>query len=226
MRRSSLTITSGSSPHVRGTLIAAKPGRQVPRFIPACAGNASDPLAVTVLLTGSSPHVRGTLSLASAIPGFHRFIPACAGNARPDRMAMLTMTVHPRMCGERLWSSPIFGDGDGSSPHVRGTLGIAGWLADECRFIPACAGNANHARNVIARRPVHPRMCGERNHLFHVSIHVHGSSPHVRGTLDMMDRCVLDIRFIPACAGNAAFAAASDSSSPVHPRMCGERLHR
>ena len=40
MRRSSLTITSGSSPHVRGTHEPRQHRRNHRRFIPACAGNA------------------------------------------------------------------------------------------------------------------------------------------------------------------------------------------
>ena len=50
-----------------------------------------------------------------------------------------------------------------------------------------------------------------------------GSSPHARGTLHKPGLAVLCLRFIPACAGNAAQAGARRSLSPVHPRVRRER---
>ena len=116
----------GSSPRVRGTLQEPGQRRPVPRFIPACAGNAgngggavmratvhprvcgerSSPLRVTRRPGGSSPRVRGTpLRHAGEARGL-RFIPACAGNARSRSRKAACSAVHPRVCGER-----IVGDG-------------------------------------------------------------------------------------------------------------------
>ena len=101
----SKSVTTGSSPRVRGTL--KNIGSPVPmnRFIPACAGNIvsawicrhSYPVHPRVcgehgfdvedidMIVGSSPRVRGTLP-QSAVCGFGwRFIPACAGNIVPGR---------------------------------------------------------------------------------------------------------------------------------------------
>ena len=92
---------TGSSPHVRGTLVRRFALRPERRFIPARAGNArTRPAAPAMrpvhprtcgergksaglsgIAPGSSPHVRGTRSRS---PGRHpgrRFIPARAGNA-------------------------------------------------------------------------------------------------------------------------------------------------
>ncbi len=92
---------SGSSPRVRGTLSSCGANTVANRFIPACAGNASQPpnastsqtvhprvcgerrrggLPATLWL-GSSPRVRGTQFIPESSYTGCRFIPACAGNA-------------------------------------------------------------------------------------------------------------------------------------------------
>ena len=50
------------------------------------------------------------------------------------------------------------------------------------RFIPACAGNANHPLAVRADQPVHSRVCGERARSSPLQSRDTGSSPRVRGT--------------------------------------------
>ena len=177
-----LIESGGSSPHARGTpIIEPISGRHI-RFIPACAGNASDdpslPSRESVhprmrgervaqirsqqTAGGSSPHARGTRTLCRGRLFGWRFIPACAGNAGfrpsgPDGHA-----VHPRMRGERLdRCADPYGVG-GSSPHARGTRGRSHERQPDRRFIPACAGNAPRMRGGTPPRPVHPRMRGER----------------------------------------------------------------
>ena len=96
-------IFYGSSPHARGTPPHPFPIEPGPRFIPACAGNASRlsraPSCCTVhprmrgergycgalwtSITGSSPHARGTPCRTHYSGNSSRFIPACAGNALP-----------------------------------------------------------------------------------------------------------------------------------------------
>ena len=131
----------GSSPHARGTLRRQQGRADHARFIPACAGNTlgelkqQDDGAVHPRMRGehhrlrahhdyaigSSPHARGTPS-----PGFQnqrgqRFIPACAGNTpRVGRRGSRDM-VHPRMRGEHHRPGHLIREGDGSSPHARGT---------------------------------------------------------------------------------------------------------
>ena len=50
-----------------------------------------------------------------------------------------------------------------------------------------------------------------------------GSSPHARGTPWLDARFVTQVRFIPACAGNAFHSSTFCRISSVHPRMRGER---
>ncbi len=112
----------GSSPRVRGTLDDQRADTVDRRFIPACAGNAAasevwiSKLSVHPRVCGerelperyvrredgSSPRVRGTLveQVGDLLAG--RFIPACAGNAFFSNEFVSCITVHPRVCGERI----------------------------------------------------------------------------------------------------------------------------
>ncbi len=53
-----------------------------------------------------------------------------------------------------------------------------------------------------------------------------GSSPRARGTRTRRPRARRQVRFIPACAGNAATSARTAASLAVHPRVRGERFSR
>ena len=131
----------GSSPHARGTLSEQTAYGLNPRFIPACAGNAhrwatllreaavhprmrgerfEHPLLGGFNL-GSSPHARGTPERRWPTCRLHRFIPACAGNAGEPGIWTRSMTVHPRMRGERRRLRLAGRLAYGSSPHARGT---------------------------------------------------------------------------------------------------------
>ena len=110
----------------------------------------------------------------------------------------------------------------GSSPHARGTR-ISGLVFQVVSgFIPACAGNTACPALVPWRAPVHPRMRGEHARPFAGFSVRAGSSPHARGTHQIVCRCTLDKRFIPACAGNTHRCDPAASGTSVHPRMRGE----
>ena len=133
---------AGSSPHARGTRFRQGLGLALPRFIPACAGNAFRPArpfvpstvhprmrgerntggAGAVFLVGSSPHARGTRALTIGKRTVPRFIPACAGNAMARLRRDTSGSVHPRMRGERQRLRRLAALAGGSSPHARGTL--------------------------------------------------------------------------------------------------------
>jgi hypothetical protein len=70
----------------------------------------------------------------------------------------------------------------GSSPHARGTRRRFSGRLQRKRFIPACAGNAEHRRKNRERIKVHPRMRGERLEKHNDGLATLGSSPHARGT--------------------------------------------
>ncbi len=153
---------------------------------------------------GSSPHVRGTPHRSSQSAPRGRFIPACAGNTRLTRRGQPPPSVHPRMCGEHdIFSRTAWING-GSSPHVRGTPPGPQHHDPQPRFIPACAGNTILRIRPLYNPSVHPRMCGEHDLPGNGNRIHHGSSPHVRGTLNQAARGGGSTRFIPACAGNTS----------------------
>jgi len=134
-----------------------------------------------------------------------RFIPACAGNTK--------------LAGARDGRSP-----SGSSPRVRGTHWCRCRPARQLRFIPACAGNTVLPLWRCGRPPVHPRVCGEHTILFRTTRVPSGSSPRVRGTPQAAVFVLLNLRFIPACAGNTRERPSAWPWWSVHPRVCGEHL--
>ena len=213
----------GSSPHARGTLSHSTGISTADRFIPACAGNAQNIRQLDDVYNGASPHARGTRPRSAWRLPAGRFIPACAGNAGQIRRRILPQPVHPRMRGERAESPKSVLPRSGSSPHARGTLSILVCLVCAGRFIPACAGNAATDKRGKSRKPVHPRMRGERHKFLGIVLPVAGSSPHARGTLIAGPVEHLGPRFIPACAGNAAQSQSVAHQRTVHPRMRGER---
>ncbi len=91
------------------------------------------------------------------------------------------------------------------------------------RFIPAPAGNARSGLVPWDWRAVHPRACGERLRRAAWVFTADGSSPRLRGTLELHCLGCLTDRFIPAPAGNARTPLPRMSHRPVHPRACGER---
>ena len=175
---------------------------------------------------GSSPHARGTLMVHAVHLGQIRFIPACVGNAMSPIFFAGTYTVHPRMRGERMGEKSINSDMAGSSPHARGTPVSRCADDHQCRFIPACAGNASWSSPCPRRRSVHPRMRGERSVYPNLPARPTGSSPHARGTHIVAAWIGDNGRFIPACAGNAWAGQYPACRGTVHPRMRGERTYR
>ena len=71
---------------------------------------------------------------------------------------------------------------------------------------------------------VHPRRCGELQHNTLKLPKMLGSSPQVRGTHKNTVGDKIELRFIPAGAGNSCPICAEYDFSPVHPRRCGELL--
>ena len=236
----------GSSPHARGTLLIQLALQRMGRFIPACAGNAGQPVIQLqdasvhprmrgerpsswedgTVWAGSSPHARGTPKNGQHAGQDERFIPACAGNARWPAGCSSGTPVHPRMRGERFITIILQLDFHGSSPHARGTHMGDIEAMTYMRFIPACAGNASSPGDAGAAGAVHPRMRGERLTRHNARQRAHGSSPHARGTQPEPICQTGRLRFIPACAGNAPPCSSPRTPMPVHPRMRGERRIR
>ena len=132
-------------------------------------------------------------------------------------------SVHPRERGERLARDAPAAAITGSSPRARGTDGLALQHGAERRFIPASAGNGRATRSGADIRPVHPRERGERGASRSQVSSTSGSSPRARGTADPNTLPLVEIRFIPASAGNGSHPVPRLALISVHPRERGER---
>ena len=173
---------------------------------------------------GSSPRVRGTCPRPRRGGRGRRFIPACAGNIDENSNRNLSGSVHPRVCGEHSSTRPLMASTPGSSPRVRGTCYQAERAVAVGRFIPACAGNMPVSKAITQLLSVHPRVCGEHHGRVLLAIGFTGSSPRVRGTSATSGSARRRGRFIPACAGNIHRGFCTPTTTPVHPRVCGEHL--
>ena len=111
----------------------------------------------------------------------------------------------------------------GSSPRGRGTPLHCRSSERQHRIIPAWAGNASVGPAAAVAAPDHPRVGGERSSPTSSPCRSSGSSPRGRGTPPLGDDRRLDVRIIPAWAGNAAWPPAPRPPPPDHPRVGGER---
>ena len=174
---------------------------------------------------GSSPHVRGTRNVAADLHLTDGIIPACAGNTDQLIWCLSYFRDHPRMCGEHRKRFVAATDSEGSSPHVRGTHGFGFGGGDLIGIIPACAGNTAFTRHSCRIERDHPRMCGEHSTSKSPPLVVSGSSPHVRGTLNVQESATCRVGIIPACAGNTRGRSLGRHRTRDHPRMCGEHCY-
>ena len=151
--------------------------------------------------TGSSPRMRGKLrSVRAPRPG-RGLIPAYAGKTESLGSAEEAHRAHPRVCGE---NTPLARRGGvylGSSPRMRGKPPLYETNSDRARLIPAYAGKTNSRKCTHARRPAHPRVCGENRALKSHLLGMWGSSPRMRGKRRIIPDWEHRGRLIPAYAG-------------------------
>ena len=239
---SSLLNSRGSSPRLRGTQLNGTNPDATLRFIPAPAGNTGSVIPSALprsvhpracgehkseapsvsKAVGSSPRLRGTQHIRTMRSSLMRFIPAPAGNTLSSFHSSLLHTVHPRACGEHAERSLAQPSAAGSSPRLRGTRALQQPAHFRARFIPAPAGNTDHALSFQNREAVHPRACGEHQGEMVSSASSTGSSPRLRGTPGCRRPAQIWHRFIPAPAGNTHMPGVSTQAHAVHPRACGE----
>ena len=233
---------AGSSPRVRGKLLAlgahCPPRGLIPAcagktqgFIPARAGNRAHPRvcgenqdvdAQAPLPDGSSPRVRGKLPRPRPGRRSRRLIPACAGKTRRRRACRRVRRAHPRVCGENRDAIRLFHSVSGSSPRVRGKLLLPERRGVRGRLIPACAGKTGGCGGAGGAPGAHPRVCGENDPAHPGAPPAPGSSPRVRGKLPGLDGHDGSPRLIPACAGKTEGCRRRWRRRTAHPRVCGE----
>ena len=111
---------------------------------------------------------------------------------------------HPRACGEHTPSCGVPHPCSGSSPRMRGALGVVLYLPRGRGIIPAYAGSTNQ--------------------VFIRVLTVVGSSPRMRGAQSGLTRVDGSCRIIPAYAGSTCRWCTDSNWPKDHPRVCGEHL--
>ena len=214
-------VTAGSSPRVRGKRGLKTASRRTGGLIPACAGKTNvqarsgspcpahprvcgeNPHASRDCrrIPGSSPRVRGKPDTKYPDSSHTGLIPACAGKTIQTQHTLCCDRAHPRVCGENLDGIKGIGWDGGSSPRVRGKPASQASSTASGGLIPACAGKTERVRRRASNTRAHPRVCGENCRLDPPSLKDSGSSPRVRGKLEVIRLKIIPRGLIPACAG-------------------------
>ena len=93
------------------------------------------------------------------------------------------------------------------------------------RYIPARAGEARVFLSGDGDEQVHPRACGGSGFLLAPRPSMPGTSPRVRGKLQIPGSGLHSHRYIPARAGEATGGNSRTTPAWVHPRACGGSEH-
>ncbi len=177
---SALSAVVGSSPRMRGKPMIQRVHVDFPRIIPAHAGQTAMILETYALRSdhpracgangvwgtfnirghGSSPRMRGKPIRKLGFRHRHRIIPAHAGQTALEQVTHNPPPDHPRACGANYQRLDRVGGNLGSSPRMRGKLGLAGVVGHQRRIIPAHAGQTPDSRREARGDPDHPRACG------------------------------------------------------------------
>ena len=120
-------------------------------------------------------------------------------------------------------SSSVFKSAPGSPPPMRGKAESNCRQPARLRITPAYAGKRFRRWFSAGRCEDHPRLCGEKIHLFLSIVTVRGSPPPMRGKVNNGTKAILKGRITPAYAGKSAGYFQLPAGSEDHPRLCGEK---
>ena len=241
LRSRSRRIWRASSPQVRGRREKRRACVNAGGLIPAGAGQTSPPRTQRAyawahprgcgaddilnpddfLARGSSPRVRGRRQIRVVVAGQIGLIPAGAGQTAGLAATTWTARAHPRGCGADDQNEVVIRRGQGSSPRVRGRPTWPPFWLRARGLIPAGAGQTYAYRNSGGVTKAHPRGCGADASHCSASRWVDGSSPRVRGRLQLRETRSIPAGLIPAGAGQTRRGPRSSSSPGAHPRGCG-----
>ena len=197
-----LYFCEGSSPYLRGSLPEVFHAVHVARVIPVPAGQppvdpsaavpptghprtcgaAVQPVPDLASDPGSSPYLRGSQGASAGRGTGCGVIPVPAGQPSRWRQCAPSVRGHPRTCGAACSCSISFRLSSGSSPYLRGSLGVAVHACAGPRVIPVPAGQPGGVRVCGFLLGGHPRTCGAALHCYPRAVTVAGSSPYLRGS--------------------------------------------
>ena len=137
-----------------------------------------------------------------------RLIPAHAGKTTSTWIVTSLPRAHPRACGENRGQDRASPLPAGSSPRMRGKpIPELRWPR-VARLIPAHAGKTYDLAGKAFNRWAHPRACGENGPFASHPQSALGSSPRMRGKLDVQPRHASLHGLIPAHAGKTSWSRA------------------
>ena len=191
----------GSSPRVRGRLLAVCLFGRSLGLIPASAGQTCMTVSrwggiwahprecgadgirtyVDSENAGSSPRVRGRLTKKHVNFTCTGLIPASAGQTSLCALLDDRAGAHPRECGADHTRVHEAVNRRGSSPRVRGRRAGGERGCVDVGLIPASAGQTPLSRSCPRSARAHPRECGADNRETSAPRLTLGSSPRVRG---------------------------------------------
>ena len=195
------TFQLGSPPRVRGKGLWQICGVAERRITPACAGKSvfvskkstyfKDHPRVCgekcimaknkIGLQGSPPRMRGKVYSTACRKFAIRITPAYAGKRRAKSERRILHKDHPRVCGEKFFSTNTNCVDMGSPPRVRGKDRSLSCFVFTVRITPACAGKRYPFDLSQYVSVDHPRVCGEKKIVLAVLSETLGSPPRVRG---------------------------------------------
>ena len=178
--RQMASMSTGSSPRVRGRQGFRWGDQCRAGLIPACAGQTARRRAFPGWCrahprvcgadkpgckagqspSGSSPRVRGRRCRQLVLADRGGLIPACAGQTAKPPPHKRGLMTHPRVCGADGRDLPEGRSDRGSSPRVRGRRSSLIRLSPAWGLIPACAGQTGALVTGGAHAGAHPRVCG------------------------------------------------------------------
>ena len=153
----------------------------------------------------SPPRMRGKVSGNGRRFHRHGITPAYAGKRKEAGRARRVWRDHPRVCGEKSFSSEEPCQMWGSPPRMRGKGIFRHRVALHRGITPACAGKRSLPSE--KRNPVgdHPRVCGEKEPQCYEDLAGLGSPPRMRGKVCESQGARHDGGSIPAHAGKSIF---------------------
>ena len=100
-----LTFFRGSPPPMRGKASGAFSSGSDVGITPAYAGKSIWSAKIFERILGSPPPMRGKVNLSEHLRSCFGITPAYAGKSFPATLLSLTLMDHPRLCGEKQFST-------------------------------------------------------------------------------------------------------------------------
>ena len=212
----------GSSPQVRGALVAVPLVGEQGGITPAGAGSTRTS-RIRLTSAGDHPrrcgeHLEGKLQNRRVLGSS----PQVRGAPSKHIPFETPPGDHPRRCGEHINTSLRAGMAAGSSPQVRGAPELVQHRPVIGGIIPAGAGSTRGLGCRQGHVGDHPRRCGEHTRRALPQSSPPGSSPQVRGAHRRREHLQAFRGIIPAGAGSTTSGTTSRRRGRDHPRRCGE----